>query len=50
MPRSSPQERTRADLLAARGAPPLRDIFEPIDEGELPPAPPFLTYTDGVTL
>jgi cyclase len=44
------QERTRADLLAARNAPPLHDIFEPIDAGELPPAPPFLTYTDGITL
>jgi cyclase len=44
------QERTRADLLAARNAPPLHGIFEPIDEGELPPAPPFLTYTDGITL
>lgn len=44
------QERTRADLLAARVAPPLRDVFEPVDEGELPFAPPFLTYTDGITL
>ncbi len=44
------QERTRADLLAVRNAPPLHDIFEPIHIGDLPPAPPFLTYTDGITL
>src|SRR3954451_22123644 len=28
----------------------LAGIFEPYAPGDLPPAPPFLTYTDGVTL
>ncbi|WP_214407066.1 MBL fold metallo-hydrolase [Pseudonocardia lacus] len=42
-------ERTRAEVLAA-GPLPLDRIFEPVDWGELPPAPPFLTYTEGVTL
>ncbi|MEV8371302.1 MBL fold metallo-hydrolase [Kribbella sp. NPDC056861] len=43
-------ERTRADLLTARTLPPLEGIFESVAEGDLPSAPPFLTYTDGITL
>ncbi len=43
-------EDTRAEMLAMAAAPPLTGIFEPIDEGSLPPAPPFLTYREGVTL
>ena len=43
-------ERTRAEMLAMTKLPPLKGIFEPIDEGELPSAPPFLTYRDGVTI
>ncbi|MCO1653802.1 MBL fold metallo-hydrolase [Pseudonocardia humida] len=42
-------ERTRAEILAA-GPLPLDLLFEPVEWGELPPAPPFLTYTEGVTL
>jgi cyclase len=42
-------ERTRAELVAT-WRPPLGNIFEPVEWGELPPAPPFLTYADGVTL
>ncbi|WP_214404372.1 MBL fold metallo-hydrolase [Pseudonocardia lacus] len=42
-------ERTRAALVGPRPAP-LAGIFEPYDPGELPPAPPFLTYTEGITL
>jgi cyclase len=42
-------ERCRAELIAAP-RPALDGIFEPVDWGELPPAPPFLTYTDGITL
>jgi cyclase len=42
-------ERTRAELVGAR-PPMLAGIFEPYDPGELAPAPPFLTYADGVTL
>ncbi|WP_327102313.1 MBL fold metallo-hydrolase [Nonomuraea glycinis] len=43
-------ENTRSEMLAMAAAPPLTGIFEPIDEGSLPPAPPFLTYREGVTL
>jgi cyclase len=42
-------ERTRAELVGQR-PPALAGIFEPMDGGELPPAPPFLTYADGITL
>ncbi|ALE79922.1 beta-lactamase [Pseudonocardia sp. AL041005-10] len=44
------QEQTRSEMLAMAALPPLEGIFEPVDEGELPAAPPFLTYRDGVTL
>jgi cyclase len=42
-------ERTRAAVLAA-GAPANRALWEPVDWGDVEVAPPFLTYTDGVTL
>jgi cyclase len=42
-------ERTRAAVLAA-GAPANRAVWEPVDWGDVVVAPPFLTYTDGVTL
>jgi cyclase len=42
-------ERTRAELVAT-WRPALDGVFEPVDWGELPPAPPFLTFTDGITL
>jgi cyclase len=42
-------ERTRAEVLASAGLS-LEGIFEPVEWGELPPAPPFLTFTDAVTL
>ncbi|MHA6622983.1 MBL fold metallo-hydrolase [Pseudonocardia sp. DLS-67] len=42
-------EGTRAELVAGP-RPRLEGIFEPMDGGDLPPAPPFLTYTEGVTL
>ncbi|MCU7729589.1 MBL fold metallo-hydrolase [Actinoplanes sp. KI2] len=41
-------EQTRAELLVK--VPPLDSIWEPIDAGSVPPAPPFLTYTSGLTL
>ncbi|WP_051571127.1 MBL fold metallo-hydrolase [Cryptosporangium arvum] len=41
-------EATRDDVK--RGFPPLNGIWDPVDTGSLPPAPPFLTYRDGVTL
>ncbi|MFG1924233.1 MBL fold metallo-hydrolase [Cryptosporangium sp. NPDC048952] len=41
-------ETTREDVK--RGFPPLGAIWEPFDTGSLPPAAPFLTYRDGVTL
>jgi cyclase len=42
-------ERTRAAVLAA-GAPSNRALWEPVDWGDVEVAPPFLTYTDSVTL
>jgi cyclase len=42
-------ERCREALLASL-MPPPPGIWEPVDWGNLEPAPPFLTYTDGVTL
>jgi cyclase len=41
-------EATRTEVLA--GLPPVHHIWEPFDPGTLPVAPPFLTYTEGVTL
>lgn len=43
-------EATRAEVLAMASLPAMTGVFEPIDEGSLPSAPPFLTYRDGVTL
>ena len=43
-------EETRAEMLAMAALPPLTGIFEPIEEGDVPSTPPFLTYRDGVTL
>lgn len=43
-------ENTRSEMLAMAARPPLTGIFEPINEGSLPLAPPFLTYREGVTL
>jgi len=42
-------ERCRTALLATP-MPPLPGIWTEVDWGHLEPAPPFLTYTDGVTL
>ncbi|WNV85275.1 MBL fold metallo-hydrolase [Umezawaea sp. Da 62-37] len=43
-------ERTRAELIATKDLPSMDGVFDPIDQGDVPPAPPFLTYTQGVTL
>jgi cyclase len=42
-------ERTREELLAA-GPPGNLPFWTPVDWGDVRPEPPFLTYTDGVTL
>lgn len=42
-------EGTRAGVLAA-GVMPTQDFWTPFDLGEVQVAPPFLTYTEGVTL
>jgi cyclase len=42
-------QRCREEVLAAF-TPPPPGIWEPVDWGNLQLAPPFLTYTDGVTL
>jgi cyclase len=42
-------ERCREAILQSPMPPPA-GIWEPVDWGSLHPAPPFLTYTDGVTL
>jgi cyclase len=42
-------ERCREAILQTP-MPPPPGIWEPVDWGKLQPAPPFLTYTDGVTL
>ena len=42
-------EGTRADMLAGR-PPGIDQLFEPVEWGELRATPPFLTYTEGVTL
>jgi cyclase len=43
-------EGTRADMLGPTLPPNGAGIWEPFDQGDLPAAPPFLTYRDGVTL
>jgi cyclase len=43
-------ERTRSEVLAAGKPVGFDAIWTPVDWGELELAPPFLTYTDGVTL
>jgi cyclase len=40
-------EETRR-LMIGQSPPPDGVLFEPVEWGELPPAPPFLTYRDGV--
>ncbi|MHA6782285.1 MBL fold metallo-hydrolase [Pseudonocardia saturnea] len=42
-------ERTREEVVAA-GEPNWPGVWTPVDWGEIEIAPPFLTYTDGVTL
>jgi cyclase len=42
-------ERTRAEVIAA-GKPNWPGVWAPVDWGEIEIAPPFLTYTEGVTL
>jgi cyclase len=42
-------ERTREEVLAA-GKPNFPGIFDPVEWGDIELAPPFLTYTDRVTL
>ncbi len=41
-------EETRRLMIGQ--APPPEGIFEPVEWGQLPPAPPFLTYRDGVDI
>ena len=42
-------ERSREEILAA-AIPPPPGIWTDVDWGKLEPAPPFLTYTEGITL
>lgn len=42
-------DRCREEILAA-GPPGYGGVFEPVDWGDVTPAPPFLTYSGGVTL
>ena len=42
-------ERTREEVIAA-GAPNWPGVWTPVDWGEIEIAPPFLTFTDAVTL